>query len=397
MRGLRLGLGMNNAAPTASAGADWTAFDNSNSAAITNLFTASGGMGQSNERMSLLYSSDTEAVLLYSTGDTSPTEPRAVVLDISSNIFQVETTNTALDLGGDTEGTYGIWLDDAKTRILFVQLNKPASPDNTKFSILSKSGKTLAELDSDTVSTANGHTISTAVTRLSDTKVAVVFAEAGFPGDTYTVVVDCASDTVTVGTPLALGTMSDTGEYHSVAAVSDSAYFVTDGINIHYITVSGTTPTNAGSLNEVSGGTLVINDSLVKNSDTTVLMVYQTSAANNATDAVVFTWTGSAITRGTVVTVGDDEVRRQGMSNLVFLVNNQYAYSYRNLDNSNRAYLITMSVSGTAITADTNVQTGNNVIGTGPVIATSDDGGRIFYVYVDASTSSQLGTRVLFP
>lgn len=384
------------ASGSAPGGIDWSSWDGSNDGAVTARFPG-GSIALNTEKAVPAAISDDELVIFYQEHVGTPA-PKAVVIDIDTgdNTFKAETTNTILTLqAGNSESGSIVKLTD--TRLIVGYLDKGPSPDQYKFHVISKSGKTLADLDD--ASTTEGTAVQEnfGLVRLNDTQAVGTYAIGLTDGQVKLRVIDAASDTATLGAVLNIGVV-DFNNFPSVARATDTEFFATDEQQIHFCSVSGTTITNEGTLDILSGGADIIDTAAVRISDTSAIVVYQKAAADNKSFANTFTWSGSAITRGTEKEIiASDLIAYSGTAPINEIGNSQAFFVGRMTDLSSHTHVVVLSTDGTDITVEQSRQRSTSVTTLNPAISMAPSGDFAFLTFRIGSGDDlgELGTRVL--
>lgn len=214
---------------------DWSAYDGSNNGAIE---TLTGGPFQYLSGAPL---SDTTAMMVM--GHSGSVDSYIGTLDAENKQFSI---GSAVEEISAAVTNYP--LPDAvqlsATRWLNVQSDN--SPNEIQVTILDSTGAkvgtavTTSGFDMETISATSMYKH---LERLSDTQAVFTFRD-GSSNDSYLAIIDIASDTITVGTPVVASTATATAN-QGVARLSDTSFAtVTNGQMVHW-TVSGTVPTKS--------------------------------------------------------------------------------------------------------------------------------------------------------
>lgn len=137
-------------------------------------------------------------------------------------------------------------------------------------SLVDTSGATPSFLDTEAIGSArwDSSNVKTRLAKLSSTKFAVTYKPAA--GDAKIVIVDATGDSLTIGTPLDLTSLSAGSVAHPLAERSATQVLMLpfDGTEriLREISISGTTPSEGDdtSLDDLPGPTTVLEGSIVK-------------------------------------------------------------------------------------------------------------------------------------
>lgn len=389
---MKLGLGLGLSAAQRQSNydavtADWMGWDGSSDGAITRLFSSGGTGGQD-----VVAISDAEAVLFWNTGAG---EGKAVVLDVDNDLtFKSETTNTALTLSiSDPDGINIITLTDA----LLVALAEDNVSGLMECSLISKSGKVLAELGNANTGVSAGANFRNSLARLNNTQAVFVGRENNDSNHGRVGVVDASGGVLSVGALLDLN--DGVGRFLGICRLTDNSFFVVTRQKVHYCTVSGTTVTHVSSLDIDAAGTLYDDTMIGRVDDVTALTAYEDGAISQV-HVNSFTWNGSAIVRGTAqADIFDGNKIFQGTGTVTAIGNRQVMFSGRQDDETpqfSAAVVCAVDEAG-VITVGGRVQTSADVTAANAVIDVSPSGLYVFSAYLDGTTTpvQQIGTRIL--
>lgn len=299
---LGLGLGLNPRGGEAGATADWAAWDGSNDGTNKLLFTANG----LTRAQDIAAVSDEEAVIIWRDGTTTGDPAKMVVLDVDSATkqFKAETTNTSITLTNELPLSMEL-ISMGNDRYLATYEGADGGASLPVVALVQKSGKTLTVLDE--ISSITGITTANfrkATAKLNSTQAVMVMRDDGDSFNGKLVVIDITGDTISTGTTVTVGFIS---QYPAITRLTDSSFFYgVHGNNavlnseVGYCTVSGTTITVVDAKEADANS---CQDMMMERiDDNTAVLLYEFPAPQPGTvNAVVVSWSGSAVTFGTPV------------------------------------------------------------------------------------------------
>lgn len=267
--------------------------------------------------------------------------------------------------------------------------------------LIDTSGANPAELDFANVSSAN-HNYSGQIAKVSDT-LAVVPTSIVSSGNFNVYAISTASDTLTFGSAVTLGSAEAGGNIQTVINLDGSTLLAFGNVNVFEISVSGTTITDeSNSLNIDSGGATTREKWGYRLSDTQVILFYELSTGLWAN---VFTLSGGVLSRGTPVQLDTD-----GISELTGFATEIQAYSSTvkgvyflgvspNSTNGVQGIVVTYDATNGIVVQANDVQIGSASIAADHVNVIRMGSDYVGMAYQDETTTpiQQIGARIITP
>lgn len=364
---------------------DWLNWNNTNDGAVTNIRTG-GDIGAQD----IAAVDDSEAVIVYEDGADSDAW-KCAVLDNDGKVLKDVNTAITITGAGQKLGQLLQRLSDTKFLAVCEATNALA------ISLITKSGKTLTQADSDSL-TDKTYNFRHSLKNL-DADNAIYFGKNDANSNTGVMcVINTASDTLTVGARLETG--ESVLDYPDCTRAASGAFWAVDQRRVRYCTYDGSfNITEQANLSLVAAGTVFDDTMCVYIDDATCLVSYE-KVSDSQFYANVFTWDGSSITRHTEVSdIFDGTDGFQGTGTSAELGNRQGMFSTRldDIAGDNGGQVVLSVADDNTITVGTRYSASANVIADHNVISATPSGKYVYYAYQDETTTpiKQIGTRVL--